>query len=598
MSSTKHIPALLIILILTVISISFTNSSFKENKSFFHKTYFKNTPSELNIYKIKGEVPGKNMLIIGGIHNEPGGYLTADHYVDLKLEKGSITVVPRANFRTIIEDKRGIYGDMNRKFTNQRNILDADSKIVEILKNLIAEADLLLNLHEGSGFYRHTYISKKLNPMKFGQSIIADTDVFYKKYPSDSVYLQKMAEEVIRIVNNKIKNEDYYYRFNNHNTFSKNTIHAEQRTSATYYALSNYGIPAFGIESSSDIKDVESKVRHQIWIINEFMRIFDIVPEVPGLYLEYPELQFILVSVNNTNFVMIPNKKTLYIRKNDEIEVIHIESNYERGLNVNVLYHGSTNDFGKKLKIYKPTKIIVKKDKFPCGEVNIQFTNTISHKNTKSRNSEYNHIVIEIAGDIEVFDKNDYIDIIKGETIRLIDTVPSTKNKSNIRLNLYGFVPKNKINEANDIGYSINTKTDLIKRFSKDGQGNIYEIRVLSQGNISSTYNIRLIQPKLDFIMIRTKNKSYKINNGETISFNKGENIIIENVLTNIKDNKGIKVNFKGFVGKYIGEDRNQEITLNHKLLKQFSINKSGNVYPIYVSINGNLIGKVFVRII
>ena len=66
---------------------------------------------------------------------------------------------------------------------------------------------------------------------------------------------------------------------------------------------------------------------------------------------------------------------------------------------------------------------------------------------------------------------------------------------------------------------------------------------------------------------------------------------------TNIKNNKGIKVNFKGFVGAGDGEDRNKKIDLNHTLLKRYSINNLGEVYPITVAINGHVFGKVFVRI-
>jgi hypothetical protein len=262
-------------------------------RSYFdHKQYFENTPYELNIYRISGRKPGKKMLIIGGIHNEPGGYLTADHYVDMRLEKGSLIVVPRANFSTIITDKRAAGGDMNRQFSGNNTSDDHDSQIVEILKSLIAEADILLNLHEGQGFYRGKNISKDMNPMKFGQSVIADAEVFFNPKSGQTINLKKIAEEVIRRVNNKIENKEYHFRFNNHDTFAPDTKHPEQRRSATFYALSHHGIPAFGIESSADIKDIESKVRHQVWIINEFMRIYDIIPEIPGLYLDYPELKF------------------------------------------------------------------------------------------------------------------------------------------------------------------------------------------------------------------------------------------------------------------------------------------------------------------
>ena len=176
-------------------------SSSESKLPYDHEVYFRSTPYELNVYRIQGTQPGKALLIIGGIHNEPGGYLTADHYVDMRLEKGTLIVVPRANFQTIIQDKRGIGGDMNRKFKDGKPDKNFESKIVEILKGLIAESDILLNLHEGSGFFREKYLSTRKNPRRFGQSIIADTDVFHDERTGKTLYLKTIAAEVVRNVN-------------------------------------------------------------------------------------------------------------------------------------------------------------------------------------------------------------------------------------------------------------------------------------------------------------------------------------------------------------------------------------------------------------
>jgi hypothetical protein len=59
-----------------------------------------------------------------------------------------------------------------------------------------------------------------------------------------------MAERVIARVNPQIQEPHYRFRFNNHRTAEPDSLHAEQRKSATYYALTGEGIPAFGIETS------------------------------------------------------------------------------------------------------------------------------------------------------------------------------------------------------------------------------------------------------------------------------------------------------------------------------------------------------------
>jgi len=565
-----------------------------EKKRFIHNTYFKNTPYELNVYKIIGRIPNKTMLVIGGIQgDEPTGYLAADHYVDLNLEKGTLIMVPRANFNTIIQNLRCFNGDMNRKFTQQKSVNNNEEKIVDILKGLIAGSDVLLNLHEGTGFYRSEWISNMENPLRYGQSIIADAAVYYQQDSTHVLNLEDIAREVIGNVNKKIRDKEYYFNFNNHNTFSKSTMHAEQRTSATFYALSNFGIPAFGVESSKSISDIETKVRHQIWIINEFMRIFDIIPEVPRIYLDYPELKFVIVTVNENNSVIVPNNKTLYLKKNDIIEINHIEANYKRGLSVDVVNYGTLNDYKTKLQINRSTSAIIKKDKFYCGKIKFSV-----RSNNDFGEQGYNYLVLELNGNIEIFNNVNEIHIVEGDILKIIDTVPSSKNNDYVRINFYGFVPKDYKNNADDRNVSINTGKDLLQQYSEDGQGSIYRIRVEEGNNILSIFRIVLQKPKLKFIKIKNNNIVFNVKNGDTIKFKANEKIEIIDADMNVLNNTLIKVNFKGFVGRGDAEDRNLIITLNNHLMKEYSINKKGNIYPVVVSSNKEVLGKVFIEII
>lgn len=53
-----------------------------------HTVYYEGTDHELHVYRIWGKKPGKTLLLIGGIQgDEPGGFLSADHYADLALAK-------------------------------------------------------------------------------------------------------------------------------------------------------------------------------------------------------------------------------------------------------------------------------------------------------------------------------------------------------------------------------------------------------------------------------------------------------------------------------------------------------------------------------
>ncbi|MBW2000182.1 MAG: hypothetical protein JRJ29_19760 [Deltaproteobacteria bacterium] len=179
-----------------------------------HLVYFPNTAYELNVYKIRGKHPGNTLMLIGGIQgNEPGGFLSADLYADMRLEKGNLIVVPRANFYSIILNKRGPRGDMNRKFTHEDNAESMEDRIVNILKRLIGESDYLLNLHDGAGYYYPKYINKWRNPMRFGQSIIADCDIYRIPGNNQELRLGDTARRVIQEVNRHINNK--LYKFHN-----------------------------------------------------------------------------------------------------------------------------------------------------------------------------------------------------------------------------------------------------------------------------------------------------------------------------------------------------------------------------------------------
>ena len=194
-------------------------------------------------------------MLIGGIQgNEPGGFLSADLYADIVLERGNLIVVPRANFNSILQFKRGVNGDMNRKFTSKRPD-DTEDEIVAILKSLVAESDCLLNLHDGSGFYSPRWEGPMKNPRRYGQSLIADADI-YQSPDGRRMELKKMAQRVLARVNSRIQNPKYHLLFNNHQTAAPNSVHKEQRLSATFFALTRCHIPAFGVETSKSLPSV------------------------------------------------------------------------------------------------------------------------------------------------------------------------------------------------------------------------------------------------------------------------------------------------------------------------------------------------------
>ena len=137
------------------------------------------------------------VLVIGGIQgDEPGGFsaatLLATRY---EIRAGAVWVVPNLNFPSIIKRSRGLHGDMNRKFA-RLDENDPEFSTVRRIQELIRHPDvgLVLNLHDGSGYYRRDYQNALCNPARWGQSVIIDQDGL----PS-GVFMNALAEEAARV---------------------------------------------------------------------------------------------------------------------------------------------------------------------------------------------------------------------------------------------------------------------------------------------------------------------------------------------------------------------------------------------------------------
>jgi hypothetical protein len=432
-----------------------------------------------------GEQSGKTIMIIGGIQgDEPGGYMTADLYADIHLKKGNLIVVPRANFYSILLNQReGLTGDMNRKFSPKNNEKKSlDEEVVSILKQLIAESDLLLNLHEGSGFYASEWISDIENPNRYGQSIIFDAENFSLPNNQGSINLGGLARNVIKKVNSKIENPRYHFNPNNHNTISEKTSHREQRRSATYYALTQAYIPAYGVETSKTIDNLGMKISLQKLVINTFMELLGIELDEPGVDLKKPELAYILIKVNDGPSFAMPHGSTLKIKPGDEVIITDIIANYKRGLVADIQGMGNRNDTNIPFRIANDTKITVRKDSEECGWVILEVylpdsPVTESVAKIDATNLKAEKLILNVDDTIKTLPAGSTLRIKKDSRLILkgIRTnIPHLDNE--VFINFKGFAPPKSGNDGNDINFPIYINQDLWPRYSVNKNGKLYPV--------------------------------------------------------------------------------------------------------------------------
>lgn len=207
-----------------------------------------------------------SVLIIGGIQgDEPGGFSAASLLItNYHINNGTVWVVPNLNFPSIIQRSRGVYGDMNRKFAAlSKN--DPEYATVQRIQELILTPglELVLNLHDGGGFYRPTKESPERNPTRWGQCLIIDM----AEMPHPAGELEKRGNDVLSQVNTcLLKPEDRLYL--------KNTLthlgNPEMEKALSWYAV-RHGIPAFGLEVSKNFP-VEVRVYYHLLMIEGLLK--------------------------------------------------------------------------------------------------------------------------------------------------------------------------------------------------------------------------------------------------------------------------------------------------------------------------------------
>ncbi|MEA3497416.1 MAG: M99 family carboxypeptidase catalytic domain-containing protein [Campylobacterota bacterium] len=219
----------------------------------------------------KGYKDDNTLLIVGGIQgDEPGGFMAASlistHY---KITKGSVWVVPNLNFYSIIKRSRGPYGDMNRKFANlSKN--DPEYETIQRIKSYIGDKSvkLIVNLHDGSGFYRPTYEDKTHSPYKWGQCSIIDQEKLKNKHYSN---LAEIANQVNAHVNKSLLKKEHIYHLHNTRTVEGDK---EMEKTLTYYAI-NQGKSAFGNEASKSLP-THQRVYYHLLALEKYMDIMGI----------------------------------------------------------------------------------------------------------------------------------------------------------------------------------------------------------------------------------------------------------------------------------------------------------------------------------
>jgi hypothetical protein len=339
-------------------------------RSFKLETFFRGSDQEVEVYRLFGREKGPTVLIFAGIHgDESGGYLTAERYIGLKLARGNMILVPRLNLYAILTGKRtGLSGgDMNRKFESSEEKSDPDGKVVRLAKSLMDEADIILNLHQGYGFYSPVWIDRNRNPVRWGQSNVIDVSSF--DLPDGKrLDLERFARDVAGTLNSKIRDKRYHFHVNNTNTLSKRSLHQEQRKSLTFYALAWKHKMAFGVEATKNCSLPQS-VSYLTLAVNGMLQkaglSAEIFPsaspaEIGEELRRNEEFSGLRVKINGVEKVVLPESEIL-LTQGDRFQVLSVEAKHPRGWYLSLSRSQLYNGMGKVFPMTRSDQLILHK---------------------------------------------------------------------------------------------------------------------------------------------------------------------------------------------------------------------------------------------
>ena len=470
------------ILILGIIS-SFPNLALSGTKK--EVIYFKNTDYEVHVFILEGKEPGQTVLIVGGLHgDESGGFLAAEAFTKVDIKKGKLIIIPRANLPAIQLRRRYVNVDMNRRFFLEGSFADSDlyeDKVVAIIKKYIKQSDVVLNLHCGSGFYRPRYINHLENPLRWGQSIIADDDKIYFE-DGKKVNLRAIAERVITYLNSVVKNPKYYYHFNNTRTRYPDSIHPEQRVSLSFYSLYGARAIAFGLETSKELPLDYYKAYYHICAIKRFLDLFGIVyTGDPKPLFHPPHLKYLLCSING-HLTCIRNKDTVGVPYGARFKVEKVIARFGYPSVVDIPDVEGLNDRGKEVIIDSPKRVFVRKDGKVYASINVvplpKFKEDIG-------------LIIKVNGQKRRVAIGETISITPKDHLYLCDVFGL---KEEVKVNLLGFAPPGRHNRGEDRGVLIHPeKAHFIRRYAMFEQGyTVYPINITDEKYLLGTVFLRI----------------------------------------------------------------------------------------------------------
>ena len=399
-----------------------------------------------------------------------------------------------------------------------------------------------------------------------------------------------MVNQVLEKVNPQIPAVEHLFHFNNHRTLCPDTTHKEQRLSATYHALTKVGIPAFACETSKNIGDYRLRVRYQTMVINAFLEEFGIIPDNPKIYLDNPYLKYLIVSINGRTPIVVNGNDSLRVHAGDTVRIVHIESNYTRGLTARIKGAGGFNDLNEEVHLSNDTLIQVRKDRFLIGAIPVEIIHEGSRKATGIRvEPRVRYFCVRVNDRMFATEPGEELTVMRGDTLTLLD--PSTnlepEDEKALRVDLRGFQVQS--SPLEDRGHRINTATDLQEKYGRRrGALTVFPLQAKLNNKVIGESYIAVAEPRLEYLVLReSQGGPFVAYPGDKLELPTNTLIKIMDVKTNVPEATAL---FITMAGKTVRWQKSGSATgIDASKL-------TADEVPLDITRNGRSLGRIWIK--
>lgn len=152
------------------------------------------------------------------------------------------------------------------------------------------------------------------------------------------------------------------------------------------------------------------------------------------------------------------------------------------------------------------------------------------------------YLIVEINGNRRLVSDRQQIDIVRGDTIRVVDAILFDRTHRAQYINVVGF--RNPPDNGSDQGYHVDTDRELLSGFSLHGRGQRYAISVGSGKKIHGEVFFNLLAPVLRFAILQVNSrKSLILRDGEAVRVGIDDKLKIAKISTNFNTTNDLTFN-------------------------------------------------------